>query len=152
MAAWIFKCSRWKKADCWCTKAHTIWVCEEITLKGISGQRAMKWEIVQLWINELDPRFPLLISDITELWLYGQQMANEQNNEAVRNQTELEWLHFYSIRGDPKMHTGKRKTDHTPRSLLAKNEHKDDNKRKHSLLLRGTGEPFEWSGLRKTSK
>lgn len=37
-----------KKADRRCTKAHTIWVCKEITLKGISGQRAMKWEIVQL--------------------------------------------------------------------------------------------------------
>lgn len=99
---------------------HTIWVCEEITLKGISGQHAMKWGIVQLWINELDPHFPLLISDITELWLYEEQMATEQNNKAVCNQTELEWLDFYSIRVDPKMHIGKLKTDHTPRSLLAK--------------------------------
>lgn len=75
---------------------RTIWVCEE-TLKGISGQYAMKWRIVQLWINEQDPDFPLLMSDITELWLYEEQMATEQHNKAVRNPTELEWLHFYSI-------------------------------------------------------
>lgn len=57
----------------------------------------MKWGIVQLWINDQDPHFPLLISDITKLWLYGEQMATEQHNKAVRNLTELEWLHFYSI-------------------------------------------------------
>lgn len=34
------------------------------------------------------------------------------------------------------MHTGKLKTGHTPRSMLEENEHKDDKKRKHSLLLR----------------
>lgn len=120
---------------------HTIPVCEEITLKGISGQHAMKRRIVQLWINDQDPYFPLLISDITELWLYEEQMAAEQHNKAVRNPTELEWLHFYSIfwpcslkdgtvrveKGagnktgcDPEMQTGKLKTDHSPWSLLAK--------------------------------
>lgn len=41
------------------------------------------------------------------------------------------------------MHTGKLKTGHTPRSLLAGNEHKDDDKRKHFLLLRDFDEPFE---------
>lgn len=120
---------------------QTIQVCDEITLKRISGQHAMKWRIVQRWINDQDPHYPLLISDITELWLYEEQMATEQHNKAVRNTTELKWLHFYSIfltcslkdgtvridkvvrnktGCDPEMQTGKLKTDHSPRSLLAK--------------------------------
>lgn len=57
----------------------------------------MKWKTVQLWINEPDPSLPLLMSPVTEIWLYGEQMATAQNNKAVRKQTGLLWLHFFSI-------------------------------------------------------
>lgn len=58
------------------------------------SQHSMKWRAVQLWINEPDPRVPLLMSYTTEMWLYAEQMAAEQHNKAVRKQTELQWLHW----------------------------------------------------------
>lgn len=38
----------------------------------------MKWRAVRLCINEPDPSFPLLMSHITEIWLYREQMATAQ--------------------------------------------------------------------------
>lgn len=76
------------------------------------------------------------------------------NKTIKQSETRQNWSDLISTASEvtQKCILGNCKTDHTPRSLLAKNEHKDDNKRKDSLLLRDFDEPFEWSGISKTSK
>lgn len=68
-----------------------------IPRKESQQDESRRWGLVLLWINETTSTSPPLMSRTTEIRLYEEQMASKRHNGAVRNQTELQWLHFQSI-------------------------------------------------------
>lgn len=68
-----------------------------IPRKESQQDESRRWGLVLLWINETTSTSPPLMSRKTEIRLYEEQMASKRHNGAVRNQTELQWLHFQSI-------------------------------------------------------